>query len=78
MPLGDRAYDVVVGHGAVAALPALLPPTARRAAVVTQATIPFAVDVPVVARSRLEIGDGEPAKTLATIEMLCRGFARSG
>ena len=32
VPLGERSYDVVVGHGAVAALPGLLPPTARRAA----------------------------------------------
>ena len=77
VPLGDRAYDVVVGHGAITALPGLLPSTARRAAVVSQATIPFAVDVP-VATSRLEIGDGEPAKTLATIEMLTRGFAQLG
>jgi 5-deoxy-5-amino-3-dehydroquinate synthase len=77
VPLGDRAYDVVVGHGAVRALPGLLPSTARRAAVVSQATVPFAVDVPVTT-SRLEIGDGEPAKTLATIEMLTRGFAQLG
>jgi 5-deoxy-5-amino-3-dehydroquinate synthase len=77
VPLGARAYDVVVGHGAVGALPGLLPSTARRAAMVSQATIPFAVDVP-VASSRLEIGDGEVAKTLATIHLLARGFAQLG
>ncbi|HEU4840487.1 MAG TPA: bifunctional shikimate kinase/3-dehydroquinate synthase, partial [Ilumatobacteraceae bacterium] len=77
VPLGARAYDVVVGHGAVAALAGLLPATTRRAAIVSQATVPFAVDLP-VATSRLEIGDGEPAKTLATIEMLSRGFAQLG
>ena len=77
MPLGERAYDVVVGHGAITALPGLLPATARRAAVVSQATIPFAVDVPIVAE-RLEIGDGEPAKTLTTIDLLTRGFAHIG
>ncbi len=77
VPLGDRAYDVVVGHGAVAALAGLLPASTRRAAIVSQATVPFAVDLP-VATSRLEIGDGEPAKTLATIEMLSRGFAQIG
>ena len=64
VPLGERSYDVVVGHGAVRALPGLLPATARRAAVVSQATVPFAVDLP-VATTRLEIGDGEAAKTLA-------------
>jgi 5-deoxy-5-amino-3-dehydroquinate synthase len=77
VPLGDRSYDVVVGHGAGRALPGLLPATARRAAVVSQATVPFSVDVP-IPTTRLEIGDGEPAKTLATIEMLSRGFAQAG
>jgi 5-deoxy-5-amino-3-dehydroquinate synthase len=77
VPLGDRAYDVVIGHGAVSALPGLLPTTARRAAVVSQATVPFAVDVPLTT-VRLEIGDGEPAKTLTTIDLLTRGFARVG
>ncbi len=77
VPLGERAYDVVIGHGAIAALPSLLPMTARRAAIVSQATIPFAVDVALTAE-RLEIGDGEPAKTLTTIDLLTRGFARIG
>jgi 5-deoxy-5-amino-3-dehydroquinate synthase len=77
VPLGERSYDVVIGHGAVAALPGMLPATAKRAAIVSQATIPFAVDVPVTAE-RLEVGDGEPAKTLTTIELLTRGFARIG
>jgi 5-deoxy-5-amino-3-dehydroquinate synthase len=77
VPLGERSYDVVVGHGAVRALPGLLPATAQRAAIVTQAGIPFTVQLP-VPTIRLEIGDGEAAKTLATVEALCRGFARFG
>jgi len=77
VPLGDRAYDVVVGNGAVAALAGMIPSTARRAAIVSQATVPFAVDVPLTAE-RLEIGDGEGAKTLATIAALSRGFALIG
>jgi 5-deoxy-5-amino-3-dehydroquinate synthase len=77
VPLGDRSYDVVIGHGAVSVLPGLLPTTARRAAVVSQATVPFAIDVP-LATERMEIGDGEPAKTLTTIGLLTRGFARVG
>ena len=36
VPLDDRSYDVLVGHGAVNELAALLPVGARRAAVVTQ------------------------------------------
>jgi 5-deoxy-5-amino-3-dehydroquinate synthase len=77
VPLGDRSYDVLVGHGARTELPALLPSSVRRAAVVTQAGIPIDID-PGVPFERFEIGDGEDHKTLATIEHLCRGFARMG
>ena len=75
--LGERSYDVVVGHGAVAALGDVLPPTARRAAIVTQAGIPFTVD-PGLPSERFEIGAGETHKTLATVESLARGFAGMG
>jgi 5-deoxy-5-amino-3-dehydroquinate synthase len=77
VPLGDRAYDVLVGRGAGRHLPGLVPAHARRAAIVTQPDIPFAVD-PGCPSERLEIGDGEAAKTLATVEDLGRGFARMG
>jgi 5-deoxy-5-amino-3-dehydroquinate synthase len=77
VPLGERAYDVVVGHGALAALRDLLPATARRVAVVTQAGIPVAVD-PGLPVERFEIGVGEAHKTLGTVEALTRGFARIG
>ncbi len=77
VPLGDRSYDVLVGHGARTELPALLPSSVRRAALVTQAGIPIDID-PGVPFERFEIGDGEDHKTLATIERLCRGFAEMG
>ena len=77
VPLGERSYDVVVGHGVVSELAALLPPAAARAAVVTQAGIPLQVD-PGVPFEVFEIGHGEEHKSLATIETLCRGFARMG
>lgn len=77
VPLGDRSYDVLVGHGVRTELPSLLPATARRAAVVTQDGIPFDVD-PGVPFERFVIGDGEDHKSLATIEQLSRGFARMG
>jgi 5-deoxy-5-amino-3-dehydroquinate synthase len=77
VPLGDRSYDVLVGSGTRSELSALLPRGARRAAVVTQAGIPFDVD-PGVPFERFEIGHGEEHKTLATIETLCRQFARMG
>jgi len=77
VPLGERSYDVLVGHGARSELAALLPRSARRAAVVTQPGIPFDVD-PGLPSQRFEIGDGEQHKTLSTIERLCRGFAGMG
>ena len=77
VPLAERAYDVVVGHGAGAELPGMLPPTARRAAVVTQATVPFDLSLPIPVE-RIEIGVGEGHKGLRTVELLARSFARIG
>ena len=77
VPLGDRSYDVLVGNGARSELAVLLPRTARRVAVVTQAGVPLEVD-PGLPFERFEIGDGEEHKSLTTIETLCRGFARMG
>lgn len=77
VPLGDRSYEVVVGHGAVADLPSLLPSSARRVAVVGQHGVPFSVD-PGRPHETFLIGDGEQHKTLATVETLCRGFAGMG
>jgi 5-deoxy-5-amino-3-dehydroquinate synthase len=75
--LGERSYDVLVGHGAAAELLGLLPSTARRAVVVTQPGIPLRVD-PGLAATTVEIGIGEHHKTLATIHALCRSFAHAG
>ena len=51
------------------------PATAKRAAIVTQAGIGFAVD-PGVEHETFVIDEGEPAKTMATVEQLCREWAR--
>jgi 5-deoxy-5-amino-3-dehydroquinate synthase len=75
--LGDRSYDVVVGHGAAGVLAELLPATARRAAVVTQPSVGFEV-APGRPAERFEIADGEEAKTLATVEALCGAWSRWG
>ena len=77
VPLGERSYDVLVGHGAAVQLGALLPSTARRAAVVSQPGLPvsIAASIPHVL---LEIGHGEQHKSLATIAELCSGFAAMG
>lgn len=77
VPLGERSYDVVVGHGARRELGSLVPSTAKRAAVVTQPGVPLDIDLGIPSEV-FEIGHGERYKTLATIESLCRGFARAG
>jgi 5-deoxy-5-amino-3-dehydroquinate synthase len=75
--LGDRSYDVYVGPGAVDAIGSVLPGGAKRAAVVTQAGIGFDVD-PGVDHETFLIGDGEAAKTLATVGDLCSAWSRWG
>jgi 5-deoxy-5-amino-3-dehydroquinate synthase len=77
VPLGERSYDVLVGHGARGELAGLLPSTAKRAAVVTQEGIPFDVE-PGLPTEVFTIGQGEGCKSLATVEALSRGFAKFG
>ncbi len=75
--LGDRSYEVLVGHGARHRLTEVLPPGVGRAAIVTQPGIDVSVD-PGVEHRVWTIGDGEDAKSLATVESLCRGWSRWG
>ncbi len=72
-----RRYPVVVGRGARAQLAGVVPEGARRAAIVTQPGIGFEVD-PGCERRDFLMGRGEAAKTMATVEELCRGFAAWG
>ena len=75
--LGDRAYDVLIGQGAREWLASVLPSNAKRAALVTQPGIDFAVD-PGIERALFLLGDGEEAKSLASIELVCRSFSQWG
>lgn len=78
--VGARAYPVVVGDGAVAQLAQLVAqrvPSAKRAAVVTQAAVRWPVDSG-LAQFTCSIDDGEAAKALSTVERLCREFAQQG
>jgi 5-deoxy-5-amino-3-dehydroquinate synthase len=74
--LKERGYEVVVGPGVRAELSAVLPASVRRATVVTQSRIGVSVDtgVPCVV---ISIPDGERAKSLATVEDVCRFMARA-
>lgn len=75
--LADRSYDVIVGAGARRELARVVPASARRVAVVTQPGIGVDVD-PGREHRVFPIGTGEEVKTLATVESLCREFARWG
>jgi 5-deoxy-5-amino-3-dehydroquinate synthase len=75
--LGERSYPVHVGPGAVDLLAAVIPEGVRRAVVVTQSGIPLDLD-PGCPHETVLMGDGEEAKSLGTIEDLCRRFAQNG
>ncbi len=72
-----RSYPVLVGPQAAEELASVLPSGVQRVAIVTQPDIPVAVD-PGVDHRIFPIPDGETAKTLSTIEELCRAFATWG
>lgn len=75
--VGERSYDVVIGAGATSCLAELLPSSVEQVAVVTQEGIGVEISSPVGARTFV-IPDGEPAKSLKTVEFLCSGFAQAG
>jgi 5-deoxy-5-amino-3-dehydroquinate synthase len=74
--LQERSYDVLVGPGVSVELPKVLPAGARRAMVVTQSGIGVTVDTGLPTEV-ITIPDGERAKSLSTVEELCRFMARS-
>lgn len=78
--LGERTYNVVVGHGARAETASLLPAKAKRVAIVTQAGVPSNLipEFPNHEVSVHEIGVGEEFKSLITIQTLCSAFAQAG
>ncbi|MDQ1514395.1 MAG: hypothetical protein QOE80_225, partial [Actinomycetota bacterium] len=83
--LGPRSYDIVVGTGVLARAAAALPGRSR-AAVVSQAVIADRYADPLLASladagisaELFLIDDGEQAKSLPTVESLCRRFAAWG
>jgi 5-deoxy-5-amino-3-dehydroquinate synthase len=80
--LGERSYPVLIGPDARHELVRFVPPQAHRAVFVTQESIEAAgwlegVD-PGVPFHVCHIGDGERAKTMATVESLGREFAQHG
>ena len=77
VPLADAPYDVHVGHGARHDLAGVIPPSARRVAIVTQSGIGVTVD-PGREHRVFKMPDGETSKSMATVESLCSEFSRWG
>lgn len=75
--LDSRSYPVLVGRGALDELITVLPAGARRAAIVTQQGIGVEVDTGLEQEVFL-MGEGEGAKSFATVETLTRAWARWG
>jgi 5-deoxy-5-amino-3-dehydroquinate synthase len=76
--LGGRAYEVMIGDQASEGLADEISRIgAKRAVVVTQKGIGHEVDAG-IPQHCVAIGSGEEAKTLATVEFLCREFAKAG
>ncbi len=80
----DPPYDVVVGRGALGEVAGVLRGR-RQVAILTQATVAhIAEDVAAALTAAsvevrvFTIGDGEPAKSLATVESTCRELATWG
>lgn len=82
--LGERSYEVLVGHGAISSLKDSIPGGVKRVAVVTQAAVPIAARVVDVLTgseltvARVEIGSGESDKSLETVIELCDRFSDLG
>jgi len=75
--LPGREYPVLIGHGVNQHIAQLLPATARRAVIITQEGIPANLALPIESKTVI-IGQGESAKSLATIETLSQEFADMG
>jgi 5-deoxy-5-amino-3-dehydroquinate synthase len=75
--LEDRSYPVHVGSGVRELLPEVIPPGAKRVAVITQEGIPWDLD-PGIDHEVVIVPDGEAAKSLTVVEQVCRRMAEAG
>ncbi|MBA2607650.1 MAG: 3-dehydroquinate synthase [Actinobacteria bacterium] len=77
--LGERSYPILIGAGVRHELAHYLPERTRRVAIITQDGIGWASNIATdVDESIHMIGNGEAAKSLGTVEMLCDEFVSAG
>jgi 5-deoxy-5-amino-3-dehydroquinate synthase len=80
--LAERRYDVLIGRGIVSLAGGMVPPVARRVAIVTQETVanfvsPASLGISIPYEIFL-VKEGEEAKSMRVLEELLRGFAKMG
>ena len=75
--LPGREYPVLIGHGVIQDIASFLPPSARKAVIITQSGIPANLVLPIESKTVI-IGQGESTKSLATIESISQEFADMG
>ena len=75
--LPGREYPVLIGHGVIKDIASFLPPSARKAVIITQSGIPANLALPIESKPVI-IGQGESTKSLATIESISQEFADMG
>lgn len=75
--LKDRTYPVLIGSESSKRLESVIPKGAKRAAIVTQPEIGIACNPGIESRTFF-IGQGEAAKSMATVEMLANQFSAWG
>lgn len=85
--LGERSYEVHVGHGAISNFGSTLPASVRRLIIVTQRSIPVTslldsiesqAHAQGIASNVVFIAEDEHGKSMSTVEDLCRKFAQHG
>jgi 5-deoxy-5-amino-3-dehydroquinate synthase len=76
--LGDRSYPVHIGPGVRHLLPEIVAELGAKRVAIVSARPPQSVPDPGVPALVLRARDGEHRKTLATVESLCRRFAKFG
>ena len=75
--LPGREYPVLIGHGVIQDIASFLPPSARKAVIITQSGIPANLALPIESKTVI-IAQGESTKSLATIESISQEFADMG
>ncbi len=77
--LGERSYEVHVGPGTLEQLSNIMPADAQRAAIITQANVVDTIEAHTgLDQLVIEVPNGEHAKSLSQVELICSQLAAAG